>query len=168
MKKNITASFFSFLFCFTTLLGLNYFSFPQDFPDNIFFRKIFDFLKISSIPSQSITVAECSSNLEFYDITSLEYSYYGAAFIPEMNSIFTVPFSKLIKREIFYQTLAHEVMHFYLHNYFDLTHAEEEGFIIFYLEQKDLTPEYKEYYLTFMNVWEGNIHKFLNDRRKKI
>jgi len=59
-------------------------------------------------------------------------------------------------------------MHFYLHNYFDLTHAEEEGFIIFYLEQKNLIPEYKEYYLTFMNVWEGNIHKFLNSRRKKI
>ena len=81
--------------------------------------------------NEQIAVLEASSLGEFTELTKLPYSYYAGALIVSKNDyyIVTLPFDVLHKKGIFYSTLVHEIMHYYLESYFDFSEEEQEDII---------------------------------------
>jgi hypothetical protein len=86
--------------------------------------------------NEQITVLEACSLEEFTQLTKLPYSYYAGALIVSKNYYYIVvlPFEVLHKKNIFYSTLVHEIMHYYLESYFEFSEDEQEDIISQFLK----------------------------------
>jgi len=166
MKKLLIA-FFLIINVFSVSYKIHY------YPESIRINdvNINKFLEVSKVPKIRIVIIEAENINQFTQLTKKEYTYYSAVTTKHRDEyiIITQPFHILKQRNIFEDTIEHEIFHVYFNNFYNLSKIQQESLIHYFTDERPDEYFYNAYYKRFLKDLENfgfNIFKYLNHYKK--